>query len=378
MIKWLFKYGAVIFLLNTILLAIDTTRALGELVFLVLMSTYAIVLLMNPNEIKKVLFHKAFSFFLILNLLNLVYFLIFHSISDIEAIKYLLARFMQFSIISFSIYFNFEYYRTKFLYHVSYIILFVVCFGLISNLNLFSGRYSGLIWNANMLASFTSVAFGILFLREKKKNRFEIFIILFLLLISLSTGSRGVLVAIFLAFLFKYGFSNRNLIYAFFALALYFVLINIQLDTSVHRFASQSLLNDRLLQYKYAYETILKQPFFGFGLDKYAYIDFEVVPHYLRTRLISAHNGYLAIMTQYGIVFGSIVLFIIFQRSFYFINCFKRLVNIERVYLFIIIYALLAAVYETMITGINEFHTILFWFSLAFLSCSKNYYEYED
>ena len=105
MIKWLFKYGAVIFLFNTVLLAIESTKAIGDQVFLVLMAVYAIALLINPQQIKNVLFHKAFSFLLILNLLNVFYFLIFHSINDIQAIKYLLARGIQFSIISGSYFF---------------------------------------------------------------------------------------------------------------------------------------------------------------------------------------------------------------------------------------------------------------------------------
>ena len=238
MIKWLLKYGAVIFLLNTILLSIDSTRAFGDIIFLVLMLSYAVVLLMNPHEIKNVILNKAFSFFLILNFINLFYFLIFHSISDIDAIKYMLARAMQFSIICFSIYFNFEYYKSTFLYHLSYVILSVVILGLIFNFNLFGGRYSGIVWNSNMLASLTSIAFSVLFLSDKKKSLFDVFLIMLLFIVSLSTGSRGVLVAFFLAFLFKYGFSNRNIIYAFFALAFYFVIVNMQLDTSINRFGN--------------------------------------------------------------------------------------------------------------------------------------------
>ena len=42
-------------------------------------------------------------FLLLLNGLNLLYFLLFHKFSDIEAVKYLLARGMQFSILSFSV-----------------------------------------------------------------------------------------------------------------------------------------------------------------------------------------------------------------------------------------------------------------------------------
>jgi hypothetical protein len=35
-------------------------------------------------------------------------------------------------------------------------------------------------------------------------------------------------------------------------------------------------------------------------------------------------------------------------------------------------------VYETMITGINEFHTFLFWFGLAFLSYTKFTTDHEN
>lgn len=378
MIKWLFKYGAVIFLFNTVLLAIERTNTIGDQVFLVLTAVYAIALLINPQQIKNVLFHKAFSFLLILNLLNILYFLIFHSINDIQAIKYLLARGIQFSIISLAIYFNYEYYKTKFLDHLIYLIVFIVLVGLLLNADLFSGRYVGLIWNSNMLASFTSLAFATLFLKQKKHSRFEVFLLLLLFVISISTGSRGVLLPLTLAFLFKYGFSNRNVVYSFLALSVYFLIINIELETSINRFASQSLFNDRLLQYQYAYETILQQPFFGFGLDKYAYIDSRVIPDYLRAYNVTAHNGYFAILTQYGLIFGSIILFIIFRKTVQVSTWFKQSFETERAYLFIIISCLFAAVYETMITGINEFHTILFWFGLAFLSYSKFITEHEN
>ena len=378
MIKWLFKYGAVIFLFNTVLLAIERTNTIGDQVFLVLTAVYAIALLINPQQIKNVLFHKAFSFLLILNLLNVLYFLIFHSINDIQAIKYLLARGIQFSIISLAIYFNYEYYKTKFLDHLIYLIVFIVLVGLLLNADLFSGRYVGLIWNSNMLASFTSLAFATLFLKQKKHSRFEVFLLLLLFVISISTGSRGVLLPLTLAFFFKYGFSNRNVVYSFLALSVYFLIINIELETSINRFASQSLFNDRLLQYQYAYETILQQPFFGFGLDKYAYIDSRVIPDYLRAYNVTAHNGYFAILTQYGLIFGSIILFIIFRKTVQVSTWFKQSFETERAYLFIIISCLFAAVYETMITGINEFHTILFWFGLAFLSYSKFITEHEN
>jgi len=84
---------------------------------------------------------------------------------------------------------------------------------------------------------------------------------------------------------------------------------------------------------------------------------------------IGAHNGYLAILVQYGSIF-SLLFFSIF---------FKALINILKYvrfnwnekeikfYFFIIIYTLVNAFGETMFTGINDFQTLLFWFVFAYL-----------
>ena len=369
MIKWFFKYGLVVFLFNTILLSIEFTYQLGDALFLGCMALFALVLLINPSQIKYIILHKAFNFFLLLNIINVLYWLFFHSFSDYQAGKYLLARGLQFSIISFSVYYNFEYYKNKFLKHLVYVIFGVIAIGLVINLNIFSGRYYGIIYNPNALASFSVIGLASLLLNSKKKTNFDYFLLFTFLIISLSTGSRGVLLGIPLAFIFKYGFSMRNIAYAVFAIATYLVIITIQLDTSINRFAEQSLFNDRLLQYYYAFETLKQKPFFGFGLDKYAFINPEIIPSGLEN--IYPHNGYLAILVQYGFVFGFLVLSIILYKSISFLNK-DALKNPEnKFYIYLVAYTLLAAVFESLITGINEFQTILFWFALAFLSYSK-------
>ena len=64
-------------------------------------------------------------------------------------------------------------------------------------------------------------------------------------------------------------------------------------------------------------------------------------------------------------------MYIIFQNSYKVIVFFRNSLEAERIYVFMLIYTLIAAMYETLITGINEFQTILFWFSLAILSYTK-------
>ena len=372
MIKWLLKYSVVIFLLNTILLSIDFTISFANQLFFVIMAMYALFLIMNPRLIKTVIFHKSFNLFLVLNFINIFYFVVFHSFNDIEAIKYLLARIVQFSIISISIYFNYNFYKDNFLDFLVNVVSFVIFISLLYNIDVFSDRYSGIIWNPNTLCSFTSIAFGILFLNKKTKNSFYFFRLIILFLITIATGSRGAIVAITLVFLFKYGVTYRNIFYSVIGLVFYFIVVDLQFDTSINRFASQALFHDRVLQYQYAYETLMQKPFIGFGLDKYAYINTALIPDHLIMYNISAHNGYLAILTQYGVVIGGVILYFILSKSLLVFNYFRTSKKIEKTYLFILFYALFASIYETMLTGINEFHTILFWFSLAYLSFVKN------
>jgi len=372
MLKWLLKYSVVIFLLNTILLSIDFTISFANQLFFVIMAMYALFLIMNPRLIKTVIFHKSFNLFLVLNFINIFYFVVFHSFNDIEAIKYLLARIVQFSIISISIYFNYNFYKDNFLDFLVNVVSFVIFISLLYNIDVFSDRYSGIIWNPNTLCSFTSIAFGILFLNKKTKNSFYFFRLIILFLITIATGSRGAIVAITLVFLFKYGVTYRNIFYSVIGLVFYFIVIDLQFDTSINRFASQALFHDRVLQYQYAYETLMQKPFIGFGLDKYAYINTALIPDHLIMYNISAHNGYLAILTQYGVVIGGVILYFILSKSLLVFNYFRTSKKIEKTYLFILFYALFASIYETMLTGINEFHTILFWFSLAYLSFVKN------
>ena len=68
MIKWLFKYGAVVFLFNTIFLSIETTYFIGNQLFIGLMVLYSIALVINPIQIKNAIFHKAFAFLLVITI----------------------------------------------------------------------------------------------------------------------------------------------------------------------------------------------------------------------------------------------------------------------------------------------------------------------
>ena len=113
-------------------------------------------------------------------------------------------------------------------------------------------------------------------------------------------------------------------------------------------------------------------------------MDMNLVPDYVIDSsdgsIIAPHNGYIALVVQYGLIFGSYFIYLLFGKLIELVSYFKNSIDINRTYLFIVFYAILGALYETLITGINDFHTFLFWFSIAFLSYSKynSKLEYEN
>jgi len=354
------------------LYSIDITKdTIAPLIFYMLMGGGLVFLLINPFQFKEVIFHKSFLFLLIINLINFVYLLFFDIYFNQESLEYLMARFVSFSLISLSVYYNFNYFKTRFPVHLINVIALVVIIGLFIDPFIFSGRYDGIIWNPNMLASISVIAFAFLFLKEEKTG-FEKFLMFLLLLVVLSTGSRGVLIAIVLSFILKFGFSFRNIFYSIMGIGFVVLISNTNLDTSLNRISSQGLFNDRTDQFYFALETLKKELFTGYGLYEYSGMPENIeTPEELEGLFLGSHNGYLSILIQYGIIFGGIIIMIIFRKSIQLINYFRSMEDLKNIYLFIIIYTLLAANFESLLTGINEFHTILFWFSLSYLSYSK-------
>ena len=374
MIRWFYKYGFVLLLLNTILYSIpEINITIAPKIFYFIMGSGLILLIVNPSQIKDVIFHRSFLFLLLINLVNLVYFLFFESGFHQGSFNFLLARFMQFSLISLSIFHNYDYYKKKFPSLIIRIIAFVIIVGLFINPSVFSGRYSGIIWNPNMLSSLSVLAFCFLFIKNEKRTSLDILLLILFFVVSIATGSRLALLIITISFLYKFGLSIRNVFYAIIGFILLFFISTIDLDTSFNRFSSQDILNDRTEQFNFAVNNLQKEFWFGYGLSEYSGLPEDIdVPEEYQGLLIASHNGYLSIFLQYGIFFGCLIILIIIRKSLMMFSYFIRKEQKDNIFLFIVIITLIASMFETLLTGINEFHTILFWFSLAYLSFVKH------
>ena len=380
MIAWFYKYGFVLLLLNTILYSIpETNITIAPTIFYFLMGTGLILLIINPSQIKDVIFHRSFLFLLLISLVNLVYFLFFESEFNQDSLEFLMARFVQFSLISLSIYHNYDYYKKKFSSLIIKIISIIVVLGLFVDPDLLSGRYYGIIWNPNMLASLSVLAFSFVLMKNEKRTNLDVLLLILFFIVSIATGSRLALLIITVSFIYKFGLSIRNVFYAIIGFILLFLISSIDLNTSFNRFSSQDILNDRTDQFNFAINNLEKEFWFGYGLSEYSGLPSNVdVPEEYQGLLIASHNGYLSIFLQYGIIFGFFIILIIMRKSLMLSSYFIRKEQKDNIFLFIVILTLIASMFETLLTGINEFHTILFWFSLSYLSYSKYLQDYED
>ena len=380
MIAWFYKYGFVLLLLNTILYSIpETNITIAPTIFYFLMGTGLILLIINPSQIKDVIFHRSFLFLLLISLVNLVYFLFFESEFNQDSLEFLMARFVQFSLISLSIYHNYDYYKKKFSSLIIKVISIIVVLGLFVDPDLLSGRYYGIIWNPNMLASLSVLAFSFVLMKNEKRTNLDVLLLILFFIVSIATGSRLALLIITVSFIYKFGLSIRNVFYAIIGFILLFLISSIDLNTSFNRFSSQDILNDRTDQFNFAINNLEKEFWFGYGLSEYSGLPSNVdVPEEYQGLLIASHNGYLSIFLQYGIIFGCLIILIIIRKSLIILSYFNRRKQESRIFLFIVIITLIASMFETLLTGINEFHTILFWFSLSYLSYSKFLEDYAD
>jgi hypothetical protein len=380
MIAWFYKYGFVLLLLNTILYSIpETNITIAPTIFYFLMGTGLILLIINPSQIKDVIFHRSFLFLLLISLVNLVYFLFFESEFNQDSLEFLMARFVQFSLISLSIYHNYDYYKKKFSSLIIKVISIIVVLGLFVDPDLLSGRYYGIIWNPNMLASLSVLAFSFVLMKNEKRTNLDVLLLILFFIVSIATGSRLALLIITVSFIYKFGLSIRNVFYAIIGFILLFLISSIDLNTSFNRFSSQDILNDRTDQFNFAVNNLEKEFWFGYGLSEYSGLPSNVdVPEEYQGLLIASHNGYLSIFLQYGIIFGFFIILIIMRKSLMLSSYFIRKEQKDNIFLFIVILTLIASMFETLLTGINEFHTILFWFSLSYLSYSKYLQDYED
>ena len=361
----------VVFIFNTIFFAVNEIEIVSDFVFVLISAITCFAIVIFPKLIKEVLLNRKYLPFLLINILNLIYYLFFEFRDlDLESLKYFLARLSVFSIISLHINYCSTFFKTNFLKILYYLIFILGIVSLLFWPITFSTRYYGVFTNPNALGSIMSMGFAIkllLFHEGRKKDIFELLLFFCLVLLS---GSRISLFAILLVYIFKYGISFRLIATIGFSLIfLYLTLDFFGKESGVNRLISQEIFSNRSLAFEYAYETFKSKWFTGYGLSGYAHIDPELISAIHEGIDIGAHNGYLALLVQYGLFFAIGFFIILFISLFNVISFVKLNFHNQHIkfYSFVVIFTLLNGFVETMFTGINDFQTCMFWLSFGYL-----------
>lgn len=339
------------------------------MVFLAFMVLFAFLIVSNPSQVKEVLMNRAFSFFLTLNIINLAYFLFFDDY-NVTSLKYMLARFVGLSIFSFSIYYNTEYFKTTFFKHLVYASTLLAVLCLLLAPPSFSGRYMGIVGNPNELGLVMVFGFAICYIFTDLKIPFRIPLMVLFAAIVLFSGSRGALFGLALTFVIKHGLSFKLFAYGAVVVLVAYLLTSYGLESGISRITSgEGQLDNRNLEFKYAFITFLDRAWEGHGLGKYAYLNQDLIPVDVKAgKLITNHSGYLSVMVMYGGIFASIFFFSVFRNVYRIAQDYISYIkppSYKKLYFMFILYSLVSAVFEAVMTGINNFHTNILWFSMG-------------
>tara|TARA_B110000977_G_scaffold26269_1_gene32656 strand:+ start:7474 stop:8625 length:1152 start_codon:yes stop_codon:yes gene_type:complete len=375
-IKIIQKYGAYIFLLNNLLFSISGFHQIATSIFLVLSVFFLVITLLNAPFFKNVILHKSFRFYLSIHAINLLYYLLIE-FGDIESFKYLSAKFIQLIIFTSTIYFTHKTFKIDLIRLIKYLCVLSLILSIIFNFPGFTSRYLGIFFNPNEFAIIMVYGFSLFLITTKKSLINIVFLILFLIFILLS-GSRAALLGIVLSILVNFKLKR---ITVFSTLLIFLVAYLFRELPAISRLLNEDILFNRQYEIIYAFETFYNELWFGNGLKNYAYINENVISSYDQEIDFGAHNGYLSLLVQYGLVF-SIIFYTIVTKNLYKISVYLRSKMREdtgyKYFYFIIIYTLTNGMFENSFSGINFFQGSLFWLVIGYVLYDINLQKSTD
>ena len=376
--KFLAKYGIGIYLLVTLVFKLYFIVPLaftnGIYYFLMVFGLISFPFYYKSIFANKMVF-KSFSIFFSINALNLIYLLFFDR--NLESSLYFLAKLDTSNLIVLGIVYNYTYYKNWFIKYFKYLMFIMVILGKLFGAVEASGELGRLSigFNPNDVGVFGMLGVLSIIAMDELWNKKKINIVLFLffVLITLLSGSKAALLCMILVMFFTYGFSYRIVVSSFLFLIVAYFSSNLGYVTSLNRLNSKEKTFDtREEVYGAGIKTIQDNIWLGHGLDKYGWTN-PVYWDYPELAL-GPHSAYLAVAIMYGIFFGIVFIFLILK---FLIKTFKKSFRsgdyfIRFCYLIILI-LLINGFFETLIVGLNEFITLLFWFAVGCVGYNFDY-----
>lgn len=377
--RFIAKYGIGLYLLISLLFKISfiIPPSLVEVLYQILMGLGIVLffgyykLLFKPEN------KKAFAIFYFIVFLNLLYLIVFTY--NTESVLYIAAKFSTANLIALGLISNYKFYREIFIKYFTYFIVFLLLVGYF-----FSGITSAeagvqrlsLGFNPNDIGLFGGLGvLSIMFFNNKwYSNKKDILLLIFCFLFTLFSGSKAALLNVMVGIVFLYGFKPKLFLSAILFFIIVAVIPKFGYVTGIDRFDSKNTFSSRDQSTEAGLLTFKDAIMEGHGLDKYGWTN----PMYWdnpRTAL-GPHSTYLAVGIMYGALFGSIFIFIILSILIKAIKLnFKHSDVFARFCSLLIVLSIVNGFFETLIVGVNEFITVIFWFAVGVVLYYKLNYK---
>lgn len=317
---------------------------------------------------------KSFKYLFSVLLLNLLYLLIFGG--NTESILYWFAKLATTNLIVFGIVSNYNFYERVFIKYFKYIILVIILIGYMFGVSdeIINGDVNRLSmgFNPNDLGLFSALGALAIMLINKTWYKSKIDGILFFVfcLLTLLSGSKAALLNLVVGILLIYGISFKLVVFSISLWGVFLLTPKLNYTTSIDRLLSkESAFETRNEVFEIGLLTFDDSFWTGHGIDKYGWTD----PKYWSSpeEMLGPHNTYLSIGIMYGVIFGSIFIFLLLIQVIkslrIFLNKHSSFVKFSAL---IVILSVINGFFESLIVGVNEFVSVLFWFAVGVVSYS--------
>ena len=368
--KFIAKYGIGIYLLvslafklNFIIPVFFTNAA-----FYLLMAFGGLLSIIYFNIIYSQFSIKTFWLFHSINVLNLIYVILF-DLSNNSSIFYFGARLATTNLIIIGLMTNYEFYKSWLNKYFKYVIFSMLIAGFYFTGTLQTDGRLDVGFNPNDLGLFGVFgAFSIFaFSADIRKNRLDIILLIVFILAVLFSGSKAALLNLFILIFLYFKLSLRRVIVLSILFATVFYISSLfNFMTGIDRLLNkdEALFATRTSEYSAGYKTFIDEFWFGSGLDKYAWANPK---YYGRNEpVLGPHNGYLSMGIMYGVLFGMayllmILRFIVTVRK----KVLRKGADFEKFAFYFLLITLINTFFESLIVGVNEFMSLLFWFMVG-------------
>lgn len=366
--KFIAKYSIGLYLVVSLLFKLNfiIPHAFVNVLFYTLM---AFGFLLVPFKFKMLFGRESLKTFWLLhlvNLLNLTYLIVF-DLGNLNSILYFITRFAGFNLIIIGLTQNYDFYKTWFIKNLKYVMVVMILAGMIFGVQDEGDARLSIGFNANDVGLFGLYGlFAIITFNPKwQKNRIDILLLVFFLIVALLSGSKATLLGIALVAFLNFGVSFKSFGFALVFVLAAFVASKFGFTTGIDRLLGvEGAFDTRDDAFRNGMLTLFEQFWHGHGLERYCYTN---PIYYDEPELaLGPHNAYIAIGIMYGVAFGSVLILLLLRFLFQVrSSALKSKDSFIRFGYYFMVLVVINGFFEVLIVGLNEFMTITFWFFIG-------------